>query len=64
MEKISKMDEAISQAWSQKRLQIYGKGSSSPCLDLLRIDSVLCSACRDVDLVIIEVFITVISILY
>ena len=54
MRRVCEMDQPIDKAWKSGKLQVIGTGSSSPCLDLLRINSDLCNICTDVDLVILE----------
>ncbi|KAL1920125.1 uncharacterized protein VTP21DRAFT_1271 [Calcarisporiella thermophila] len=51
---VAKMDEMISSAWECQQLEVFGTGSSNPCLDLSRISEDLAEACRDVDLVVLE----------
>ncbi|CAG8724505.1 14927_t:CDS:10, partial [Cetraspora pellucida] len=48
---VSKMDSFIAAAWVSKKLTVMATGSSSPCLDLIRINEDLAKACENVDLV-------------
>ncbi|CAG8439060.1 15054_t:CDS:2 [Cetraspora pellucida] len=48
---VSEMDSFIAAAWVSKKLTVMATGSSSPCLDLIRINEDLAKACEDVDLV-------------
>ncbi|XP_016302713.1 4'-phosphopantetheine phosphatase isoform X1 [Sinocyclocheilus anshuiensis] len=55
-ERIAAMDPVIHAALKEDRLALVQNGSSSPCLDLSRLDKVLATAVRErgTDLVIIE----------
>ncbi|RUP51674.1 fumble-domain-containing protein [Jimgerdemannia flammicorona] len=54
MSSVAELDETIAKAWCENRLVVKATGSSSPCLDLRRIDDDLATACQDVDLVVLE----------
>ncbi|KAJ1671385.1 hypothetical protein EV182_007657, partial [Spiromyces aspiralis] len=51
--KVQRIDPVIRDAIKAKQLAVYGTGSSSPCLDLRRIDERLVRHSRDADLVVI-----------
>ncbi|XP_035376051.1 4'-phosphopantetheine phosphatase isoform X5 [Electrophorus electricus] len=55
-ERIAAMDPAIQASLSEDRLTLVQSGSSSPCLDLSRLDKVLATVVRErgTDLVVIE----------
>uniref|UniRef100_A0AAY4EV39 4'-phosphopantetheine phosphatase n=1 Tax=Denticeps clupeoides TaxID=299321 RepID=A0AAY4EV39_9TELE len=55
-ERIAAMDPVIHSAFKEDRLTLVQSGSSSPCLDLSRLDKVLATVVRErqTDLVIIE----------
>nr|XP_009304205.1 pantothenate kinase 4 isoform X4 [Danio rerio] len=55
-ERIAAMDPVIQSAFKEDRLALVQNGSSSPCLDLSRLDKVLATVVRErgTDLVIIE----------
>ncbi|XP_076863923.1 4'-phosphopantetheine phosphatase isoform X6 [Brachyhypopomus gauderio] len=55
-ERIAAMDPAIQDSLNEDRLTLVQSGSSSPCLDLSRLDKVLATVVRErgTDLVIIE----------
>ena len=52
---LKELDPVLSDAIDQQQLQVLGTGSSSPCLDLLRISDVLADAALTADFVVIEV---------
>ncbi|EGF79438.1 hypothetical protein BATDEDRAFT_89522 [Batrachochytrium dendrobatidis JAM81] len=52
--KISRIDPIIRDAWTTGRIQVFGTGSCSPCLDLMRVSKDLSSFAADADLVVIE----------
>ncbi|CAG8605140.1 7622_t:CDS:2, partial [Acaulospora morrowiae] len=54
MTTISEMDSLMATAWASKKLSVIATGSSSPCLDLRRINDDLAEACKDVDFVLLE----------
>ncbi|KAJ3086796.1 hypothetical protein HK102_012446 [Quaeritorhiza haematococci] len=51
---ICNLDETLRNAWNDKRLQVIGTGSGSPCLDLTRISDDLVIEAADADFVILE----------
>lgn len=55
MASVSDIDETIAHAWREHRVEVMETGSSSPCLDLRRINSNLADACRDIDFVVLQV---------
>lgn len=55
IDQVGQIDSAIAKALRDGRLRVMSSGSASPCLDLKRLDEDLVKACSDVDLVIIEV---------
>ncbi|CAG8442127.1 6555_t:CDS:10 [Acaulospora colombiana] len=54
MTEVSEMDTLLGIAWTNKKLSVMATGSSSPCLDLRRINDDLAEACKDVDFVLLE----------
>lgn len=55
MASVAELDETIARASIESRLIVMGTGSASPCIDLRRINEDLAAACKDVELVILEV---------